>query len=131
MERNKDGVVARTDATINDSLQRWAGWYRRGGVTEVCAHHGGGRGHASWLSPEQEAEVAAQAARGFFSTAEDARRWISEQFGVTYRSKGIYGVLRRVRVRPKVPRPLHAKADLVAQEAWKKGDAPQLSVPRE
>jgi transposase len=49
---------------------------------------------------------------------------VAEQFGVTYRPKGIYGLLRRVRCRPKVPRPIHTKADLQAQEDWKKGVAP-------
>lgn len=43
----------------------------------------------------------------------------------TYRPKGIYGLLRWVRCRPKVPRPIHTKADLEAQEAWKKGAAAQ------
>src|ERR671918_1122306 len=43
------------------------------------------------------------------------------EFGVTYRPKGIYGLLRRVGCRPKVPRPIHVKADPEAQEDWKKG----------
>jgi transposase len=106
------------------TVQRWGGWYRHGGVTEVCAHQGGGHGQPAWLTPEQEATVGEEAAKGSFTTAADVRRWVAEQFGVTYRSKGIYGLLRRMRCRPKVPRPIHAKADLAAQEAWKKGAAP-------
>jgi len=110
------------------SVQRWVSWYRRGGVTEVCSHHGGGHGKPSWLSPEQESQVAAQACTGAFTTAEDARRWISEQFEITYSPKGIYGLLHRVRLRLKVPRPIHVQADLKAQEEWKKGDVLQPSV---
>src|SRR5918992_2694317 len=91
----------------------------RGGG-EVCAHHGGGHGQPSWLTPEQEAAVAEEAAQGTFTMAADVRQWVAQQFGVTYRPKGIYGLLRRVRCRPKVPRPIHTKADLGAQEAWKK-----------
>jgi transposase len=69
--------------------------------------------------------VAEEAAKGTFTTAADVQRWVAQQFGVTYRPKGIYGLLRRVRCWPKVPRPIHTKADLEAQEAWKKGAAPQ------
>ena len=109
------------------TVQRWVGWYRKGGVAEVCTHHGGGHGQPAWLTPEQEAAVAEEAAKGIFTTAGDVRQGVAEQFGVTYRPKGIYGLLRRVRCRPKVPRPIHVKADLEAQEDWKRGGAPQLS----
>ncbi len=71
--------------------------------------------------------MAEEAAKGSFTTASDVRRWVDEQFGVTYRPKGIYGMLRRLRCRPKVPRPIHTKADPQAQEAWKKGAVAQLS----
>ena len=107
------------------TVQRWVGWYRQGGIAEVCAHHGGGQGQPAWLTPAQEAAVAEEAAKGAFTTAADVRRWVAEQFGVTYRPKGIYGLLHRVRCHPKVPRPLHTKADPEAQEEWKKGAAPQ------
>ncbi len=107
------------------TVQRWVGWYRQGGVSAVRQHHGGGHGQASWLTPEQESAVATQAATGAFTTAKDARRWIADQFGVTYRPKGIYGLLRRIDCHPKVPRPIHVQADLAAQEAWKKGDVPK------
>jgi transposase len=105
------------------TVQRWVGWYRHGGVAEVCVHHGGGQGQPSWLTSEQEAAVAEEAAKGAFTTATEARQWVSHQFGVTYRPKGIYGLLRRVRCHPKVPQPIHVKADPQAQEAWKKGAA--------
>ncbi len=105
------------------TVQRWVGWYRHGGVAEVCARRGGGHGQPAWLTPTQEAAVVEEAAKGTFTTAADVRCWVAEQFGVTYRPQGIYGLLRRVRCRPKVPRPIHTKADLEAQETWKKGAA--------
>jgi transposase len=108
-----------------DWSMEWVGWYRQGGIAEVCARHGGGHGQPAWLTPEQEAAVAEEAAKGTFTTAADVRRWVADQFGVTYRPKGIYGLLRRVGCRPKVPRPIHVKADLEAQEDWKKGAAAQ------
>jgi transposase len=121
------GQVAEVVGVHYRTVQRWVGWYRKGGVAEVCARHGGGQGQPSWLTPEQEMAVAQEAAQGSFTTAGDVRRWVAEQFGVTYRPKGIYRLLRRVRCRPKAPRPIHVKADRQAQEEWKKGGAPPRS----
>jgi transposase len=115
--------VAQTIGVHSRTVQRWVGWYRHGGLTEVRTRRGGGHGQPSFLTEEQEAAVAAQAAQGAFRTAAEARQWVAEQFGVHYRPAGIYGLLYRVECRPKVPRPVHSKADPQAQEAWKKGAA--------
>lgn len=112
------------------TVQRWIGWYRRGGLEEVCAHRAGGRGQPRWLTSDQEAALVEEAARGSFATAEDARQWVTQQFGITYRPKGIYGVLHRLGCWPKVPRPVHVKADAEAQTAWKKGAARPPSPKR-
>jgi transposase len=103
------------------TVQRWVRWYREAGLAAVRARKRGGRGAAAWLTPEQEAAVLEQAARGAFHTAAEARQWIQEQFGVRYRPKGVYRLLKRLRCRPKVPRPVHEKANRVEQAAWKKG----------
>src|SRR5207237_1075699 len=93
----------------------------RGGV----ARGGDGGGAAAWLTAEQQAAVLEQAATGAFHTAADVRRWIQEQFGLSYRPKGIYRLLKRLGCRPKVPRPVHEKANLAGQVAWKKGGSPR------
>ncbi len=104
------------------SIQYWVCWYRQGGLDEVGRHRLGGIGKACWLSAQQQAEVVAQAATGAWHTAEDARQWIAQRFQVTYKPKGVYELLERLGCSPKVPRPLHVKASLEEQEAWKKGD---------
>lgn len=106
------------------TVQRWVGWYRDGGRTAVISHHQAGTGHPSFLTAEQQATLWEQAATGAFRTAAEAQQWVAQHFGVTYRPGGIYALLGRLRIHPKVPRPVNPKADQVAQVAWKKGGSP-------
>lgn len=122
--------IAATVGVHYRTVQRWVGWYRQGGLAEVCTRRGGGYGQPSYLTPEQEAAVKAEAATGAFHTAAEVRQWLDDRFGVSYTPKGIYSVLKRLKCHPKVPRPVHAKADLAAQEAWKKGAVRQPSRTR-
>lgn len=115
------GAVAVALGVHYRSVQRWVAWYRAGGLGLVRAHHMGGTGHAPFLNAEAQEEVAREVETGRFRTAEEMRDWIAERHGVTYRVSGIYSLLKRLKCRPKVPRPVHAKADQAAQAAWKKG----------
>lgn len=121
----RDGwTVKATSAAVGAhyrTVQRWLTDYRRGGVEAVTGRRSGGHGLPARLSAEQEAALRAEAAQGTFRTAAEVRTWITEQFGVTYGAGGIYSVLARLRLRPKVPRPVNPKADRAAQAAWKKG----------
>ena len=104
------------------SVRRWVAWYRRGGLAEVARHRRGRRaGRPPRLAPEQQARLLAEAGQGAFRTAEEAARWVEQRFGVRYTPWGIYALLRRLGWRPKVPRPVAAKADPAAQAAWKGG----------
>ena len=103
------------------TVQRWAAWYRVGGRAAVTAPRAGGHGQPARLSPAQQAELADQVATGRFRTAAEIRDWIAARYGVEYQVGGVYDLLERLRCRPKVPRPLHAKADPAEQERWKKG----------
>src|ERR671939_1086637 len=104
------------------TLTRWLGWYRQEGLEEglrrVPGH--GAPGAASRLSPEQREAVLARCAQGAFRTYGEAQHWVAQEFGVRYRYSGIYDLLRRMTVHPKVPRPMAAKADPAVQAAWKK-----------
>ena len=42
---------------------------------------------------------------------------------VSHKMGGIYSLMHRLRCSPKVPRPLHAKADQEQQASWKKKDS--------
>jgi len=112
------------------TVQRWAAWYRDGGLAEFARHKLGGKGNPPRLTPAQQAEVANEVATGRFRTAAEIRDWIQATYGVTYTEGGMYSLLGRLRCRPKVPRPQHVKADEAAQTAWKKGAANRRSPVR-
>jgi transposase len=105
------------------SVQQWVAWYRAGGVDAVAAHRKAGRGTRARLTPEQQAALVAEAATGRFRTAAEAVAWVQERFDAVYTVSGMHQLLRRLRCRPKVPRPLAEKADPAAQEAWQGGAA--------
>jgi transposase len=104
------------------SLYRWLAWYRQGGMVAVASHRRGNpMGKPSRLDAEQQAEFEAQAKEGRFRTVGEARRWVEQRFGVSYTYWGICSMFRRKRWKKKVPRPIAAKTDREAQEAWEKG----------
>jgi transposase len=106
------------------TVQRWLGWYRDGGLAAARAHRQAGRGQPAFLTAEQQTQLSEQAATGAFRTAAEAQRWVEARFGVRYRPGGMYALLGRLRIHPKVPRPVNPKADQAAQAAWKKGGSP-------
>ena len=115
------GEVAAVVGVDYRTVQRWVRWYRSGGLTAVRSHRLGGPGQPPRLTPEQQEQVAKEVETGRFRSAATIRVWITETFGVTYSEGGMYTLLARLRCAPKVPRPLHTKAKLEDQKAWKKG----------
>jgi transposase len=103
------------------SVQQWVAWYRRGGVAEVLSHRKVGPGQTPWLTAAQQEQLRSQVAQGQFRTARGAVRWVKETFGVEYKVKGMYSLLKRLKGKKKVPRPLATNTSLEAQEEWKKG----------
>jgi transposase len=125
------GMVAEVMGTHYRSVQRWVGWYRKGGLPEVRRHKMGGRGPQPWLSPEAEIQVSAAVATGQFWTAWEIRDWIAQQYGASYTLGGVYSLLKRLKCAPKVPRPVHAKTPQEVQTAWEKGVSSRLWPERE
>jgi putative transposase len=110
------------------TVQRWLGWYRVGGLAPLEERHAQGKGAAPFLTAEQQAELADEVATGRFRTAAEIRQWVQERWGVRYAEGGMYALLGRLRCAPKVPRPIHEKADHLAQARWKKGGSPPAST---
>ena len=101
------------------TVTRWLGWYRAGGLGAVEGRHAGGQGAPPFLT--------AEVASGRFRTGAEIRAWVAERWGVAYTEGGMYALLGRLRCAPKVPRPVHAKADQRAQARWKGGASPRRS----
>ena len=112
------------------SAQRWIEWYRDGGLDEVVSRKMGGVGQPRFLSDEQESRLVEEVGSGRFRTAGEIADWIESEYGVRFRGNSIYSVLERLGCSPKVPRSRHEKADVRAQQSWKKGDWDFLSADR-
>lgn len=109
------------------ALRNWIAWYRQGGVAEVRRHRKAGHGHAPRLSDEQCEEIKSKAGEGEFRVIEDVRVFVEENWGIHYSYWGMRSVLDRLKIHQRVPRPVSSKADLEAQQAWKKGGWPKPS----
>jgi transposase len=119
------GAVAAALGVHYRTVQRWADWYRAGGVTAVRTRRMGGHGRPALLSAEAQLAVADTVASGRFRTAAEIGEGIADTYGVRYRPGGLASLLERLQCAPKVPRPLHEKANLAEQERFKKGDSPR------
>ncbi len=118
--------AARVLGVHERSVQQWVAWYRAGGVMEVAAHRKAGKGSRARLTAAQQDRLLVEAASGRFRTAAQAVAWVQETFGAVYTVSGMHQVLRRLRGKPKVPRPLAENASLEEQAAWEKGGVPTL-----
>ena len=104
------------------SGQRYLHWYREGGVAEVQKRqHGGHAPRKGYLTETQQAELSEYSKQGKIKTVWDAIGWVKNKYDVEYSYEGMRGVLKRLRLNKKVPRPQHEKSDENAQIAWKKG----------
>lgn len=122
------GAVAGAVGTHYRSVQRWIAWYRQGGLRTVRTRRAGGIGQVARLSRVAQTELGDAVAQGQFRTARQVQEWIASRFQVSYTLGGVYSLLERLKCTPKVPRPIHAKADEAAQEAWKKGASAKRST---
>src|SRR4051794_12823476 len=106
------------------TVQNWVQWYRQGGLAELRRHCVGGRrgaGARPKLTPTQQEALRAWTRQGRCFRVAEAQAWVQEQYGVRYSYWGLWRLLHRLKLRPKVPRPQAARASVEAQAAWRGG----------
>jgi transposase len=115
--------VAEVTGASYRSIQDWISWYRQGGLEEVLrrvvGHHA--KGVEPYLSPPQQRALVAKVKLGEFTTVWDVREWVKARWGVNYSYKGMHGLMKRLGLGLKVPRPHSEKANEAQQSEWKKG----------
>ena len=124
------GAVADVVGVHYRTAQKWLRRYREGGLDEVVSGKRGGRGQQPYLSEAERRGVVEEVSTGRFRTASEIREWIAAVYGVSYTMGGTYSLLDRLGCSPKVPRPVHVKADPQRQESWKRGASPMRSEQR-
>jgi transposase len=117
--------VAKFFEVSRDTVSRWIKRFRAGGVEGLEDKL---KGHnPSKLKEEHKKQIASWLETGKNAggepvhwTLEKLRLEIEREFGVTISIMPLWSHLRMMGFRQKVPRPVHAKADRQAQEAFKK-----------
>jgi transposase len=108
------------------SVQKWARRYNEGGPEALADHPG--QGGKPRLDPAEHGRLRERIEAG--PTPQDGvcafhnpdiRRILAAEFGVELGQQAVYDLLHRLGLSSLMPRPIHRKADPVAQEAFKKG----------
>ena len=118
-------TVAQVMGVAAETIWRWAKAYKKDGLEGLYPKPK--KPKPSKLTVAQKDEVLAwlderknSAGERMHWTLERLQYAIMQEFGVTFGITSIWAWLRREKMVLKVPRPRHAKADLQAQEVFKK-----------
>jgi transposase len=121
--------VAEILGVAAETIWRWAKAYQKNGLDGL--YPSARRSTSSKLTSAQKAEVLSWVdtcknvkGEDVHWTLERLRYAVSEEFGITLGINTIWVWLRREGRKLKVPRPQHHKADVQAQEVFKKNSSP-------
>ena len=99
-------LAGRSRATI----QTWFDRYREGGVDGLCSRSKVKVGRKHGLQGNAEKELRKKLAKGSFRTAEQARDWLCQQFGIERSTATVRRWMGKFGARLKVVRPRHPQS---------------------
>ncbi|MFL5692994.1 MAG: winged helix-turn-helix domain-containing protein [Ktedonobacteraceae bacterium] len=104
-------------------LTRWWDHYRTEGLTEMLKQHKPA-GKASRLTPEAWQGLLQAMRAGGIATMQDARNYLEQEWGISYKNgKSLWWFFKKHRVKWKIGRRRHRKANAEHQTAFKKTSA--------
>ncbi len=117
--------IAETLGASRRPVQEWVRRYNLSGVESL--QHRPGQGRPEKLSSEERDLFVARLESGpqigdqvCTLRGRDLQRILKDEFGKLYHLNGVYALLNQLGYSCLMPRPKHRKADLVAQETFKK-----------
>lgn len=123
MEPRKAEEIARSIGVSKSLVQKIIARYNREGIEALEIKKGGGRYH-EYMSLEEEKSFLApffqKAEQGELTTAKEIHQQYEKHIGHTVHETTIYRLLERHGWRKILPRSRHPKADIQAQETFKK-----------
>jgi transposase len=123
LEPRKAEDIATCVGVSKSHVQKIISRYNREGIQSIEVKSCGGRYH-EYLTKEEEKEFLAPffklAEQGELTTTREIHRAYEERIGNPAHETTIYRLLERYNWRKVLPRSIHPKADIEAQEAFKK-----------
>lgn len=111
--------LSKTFSRSHTTVQDWINRFREGGVERLLDKRKG-NGPASKFTPEMEAGMRKELAKGKWRTARDAWNWLSENHDVSeLKESVIYKYLGKCEGRLKATRPCNPKKDQAQEDAFR------------
>ena len=112
--------AAKSVGYSHQQAERWWKLYKEGGLSSLLEIKPCG-GSEEYMTPEAWTGLQAHMEAGHLPTLEDARRYLQEEWSVTYKGvSSISSLFQRHGIRKKTGRRRHRKADAAEQAAFKK-----------
>lgn len=120
------GEIAKTIGRSRATIQTWFDAYRAGGIDQLCYRSNGPRGPKSLLTDQARKALRIKVAKGSFRRAEDARKWLKNQYGIVAKNVTVRAWLGKLGARLKVVRPRHPNSSEVKRFEFRNQLARQL-----
>ena len=112
--------IAELTGMARSRVIEWIGRFRKEGVQGLKNKpRGGAKAGSTQVTPSAESGLIEGLKEGRWKRAEEVQRWAKSQ-GVNLSRPGVYGWLRRVGAKLKLPRKSHAKKDPAKADAFKR-----------